>query len=374
MKRILHFAQDSDTSGFFPQLARWHDRSRFTMYFGTLNPTAAKLRDFMMASGVKVFSCEAQSRLGYPMALARLASFLRRERIDIVHVHLFDPSIVGLTAAAAGRVPLRVMTRHYSDYHTRIDKRWHVMLDRYCTSMADGIVAVSEHTARHMVDLEAAPKEKIRVIVNGIDFDRVKTSSADAAASLRRELGAEAAHLLLIAARLHPEKGYETLFRALANVRGRLGKPIVLAIAGTGPLLPMYQDLARSLSIEDSVRFLGFRNDLPDLMSASDVFVLPSVAEAFGLVLTEAMYLGTPVLASRVGGIPEIVTDEVDGILVPPGDPASLASAIERLLEDQALRKKLAGAGRDKVVERFQFSRMVRSYEEYYDDLTAANT
>jgi len=114
------------------------------------------------------------------------------------------------------------------------------------------------------------------------------------------------------------------------------------------------------------VSFLGFRKDSPDLMAAADVVVLPSLAEAFGLVLTEALYLGTPVVATRVGGIPEIVDDGVDGTLVPPADSRALASAILDLLENPQRRERLAGAGREKVMRRFRFEDMVRSYEDIY--------
>lgn len=371
LRRILHFAQDSDTSGFFPQLARWHDRERYRMYFGTLNATAPWLRDFMESESVQVFSCECRSRFDYPMGVARLVRFLRHARIDILHVHLFDPSVVGLTAGILAGVPVRVMTRHYSDYHTRLDRRWHVRLDRMCTAMSTGVIAVSEHTAEHMISEEAAPPTKLRVIVNGIDFDRVRLSAPDAALRLRHELGVEHGYLVLVAARLHPEKGYEHLFRAVASLKERLDKPLVLAVAGTGPLQAMYEAQVRELGCADAVRFLGFRKDLPDLMTAADVFVLPSVAEAFGLVLTEALYLGTPVVATRVGGIPEIVAHGVDGVLVPPGDSASLADAIARMLCDREQRRRLAGAGREKVIRRFQFRDMVRSYEQYYADLFA---
>ncbi len=369
MRRILHFAQDTDTSGFFPQLARHHDQTRYQMFFGTLNPMAPWLRGFMEERDVRCFSGDARSRAGYPLAMVRLVAFLRRHRIDIAHVHLFVPSVIGLLAATLARTRLRVMTRHYSDYHTRIGKRWHVRVDRMCTALAHGVVAVSEHTADHMVQKEGAPRAKLRVVVNGIDFSRVKVSGTEAVSRVRRELGAEGAYLLLVAARMHPEKGYEHLFRAIALLRQRLGAPLVLAVAGTGPLLPAYQAQVRDLGCDDVVRFLGFRADLPDLMAAADIFVLPSVAEAFGLVLTEALHLGTPVVATRVGGIPEIVTDGIDGLLVPPADPAALADALAGLLGDERRRKTMAGAGREKVGKRFQFRDMVRSYEGFYDEL-----
>jgi glycosyltransferase involved in cell wall biosynthesis len=152
-------------------------------------------------------------------------------------------------------------------------------------------------------------------------------------------------------------------------LQGRLERPLLLLVAGTGALEPHYRTLVERGGLERCVRFLGFRQDLPALMKAADLFVLPSVAEAFGLVLAEALYLGVPVVASRVGGIPEIVTDGEDGVLVPPGDPLALAQAIGAVLGDSSLRARHAGAGRAKVVERFDFRLMVRAYEDAYESL-----
>jgi glycosyltransferase involved in cell wall biosynthesis len=371
MQHLLHFAQDSDTSGFFPQLARWHDRGRFRMFFGTLGPMAPWLRKYMESQGVECISCDGRRRALYPLAVIRLARFLRRQRIDILHTHLFEPSVIGLTAGVLARVPLRVMTRHYSDYHTRINKKWHVRMDRLCTRLCQRVIAVSQHTAEHMVSAESAPPEKIRTVLNGIDFERVQLSSPEAPARLRWELGHGNAYLVLMVGRLHPEKGYEFLFEAMAKLKGRLDRPIRLLVAGTGDLEDCYRRLVQSLGCGDIVQFLGFRRDVADLMAAADLVVLPSVAEAFGLVLTEALYVGTPVVATRVGGIPEIVNDGVDGLLVPPADSEALASSIGGLLHDPERRRRMAGSGRQKVRERFQFEHMVRSYEAIYEHLTS---
>jgi len=336
--QILHFAQDGDTSGFFPQLARWHDRPRFHMHFGTLKGMDPRLKADMVGQGVPCFSGNGRGRSAYPRVALHLARYLRRERIAVLHTHLFEPSVIGLLAATMARVPVRVMTRHYSDYHTRIGKRWHVRLDQLCTRLSDAVIAVSRHTAEHMIAVERAPADKIHVVLNGIDFERVQISDEGAPTRLRRELSGGATHLLLVAARLHPEKGYECLFAALPRVRRLLAEPFRLLVAGTGALEPSYRDLVASLGCQDLVTFLGFRRDLPDLMAAVDLVVLPSVAEAFGLVLAEALYLGTPVVATRVGGIPEIVDDGIDGVLVPPADSEALATVVVGLLTDRDRR------------------------------------
>jgi glycosyltransferase involved in cell wall biosynthesis len=366
---VFHFAQDDDTSGFFPQLATWHDRSRYRMSFGTLKPIAPWLRELMTTQGVACFSGGAQRRAAYPAVALRLARLLRRERVDVVHTHLFEPSVVGLTAGTLAGVNGRVLTRHYSDYHTRIDKRWHVRLDQLSTRLSQVVIAVSRHTADHLVNLEGAPSAKVRTVLNGIDFQRVRLSCPDAPARLRQELGGAGAHLLLVPARLHPEKGHTHLFRALPDILRAADRPVILLLAGAGPFETAYRNEVSRLGCSDSVRFLGFRRDLPDLMAVADLVVLPSVAEAFGLVVAEALYLGTPVVATRVGGIPEIVDDGLDGVLVPPADSAALAAAVSSLLRDPERRHRLAAAGRAKVVARFRFEDMVRAYERIYEEL-----
>lgn len=327
----------------------------------------------MEAHDVQCISLDCRGRAQYPTGLLRLATILRRERIDILHTHLFEPSVIGLQAGALARTQRRVMTRHYSDYHTRIDKRWHVKLDQMCTALSHRVIAVSHHTATHLVEAEGASREKIRVVWNGIDFDRVRASEGDPRGRVRQELGLGDDYVLLIAARLHPEKGYDHLFPALREAIQRLNRKVILLVAGEGQLVSRYREQVRALGLEASVRFLGFRTDLPDLMLTADLFVLPSVAEAFGLVLTEAIYLGTPVVATRVGGIPEIVDDGIDGVLVPPADSAALAAAITDLLCDEERRRRMSGAGSERIAQRFRFETMVRAYERVYDELPNGN-
>jgi glycosyltransferase involved in cell wall biosynthesis len=371
MQRILHFAQDNDTSGFFPQLAKWHDRQRYQMIFATLNPMADWLREYMLSQGVACFSCDCRQRFEYPLGLLKLANYLRRESVDILHTHLFEPSVIGLLSGALAGTKMRIETRHYSDYHTRINKRWHVRLDQLCTRLSHGVIAVSQHTADHMVSAEQAPPEKLHVVLNGIDFARVKRSVNYDRSRIRQEFVDDETPMLLIAARLHPEKGYEYLFQAMKQLKLRFKGKIKLLVAGKGDLLKHYQEMVRSLQCDDVVTFLGFRKDLPDLMAAVDLFVLPSVAEAFGLVLAEALYLGIPVVSTRVGGIPEIVADGVDGLLIPPANEQALADAIAALLNDPARRVQMSGTGGEKVLRKFRFEDMVRSYEAVYQQLNA---
>jgi glycosyltransferase involved in cell wall biosynthesis len=223
-----------------------------------------------------------------------------------------------------------------------------------------------------MLEEERAPAEKVVTIHNGIDLLRVVAPSWHEVAALRRELDLDDDVAVVAAvARLHPEKGLEYLFRALPALLAATGGRLRLLVAGDGPFREVYEREVAALGVQAVVRFLGFRTDVTRIFAASDVVVLPSVAEAFGLVLAEAMAMQRAVVATRVGGIPEIVEDGVTGILVPAASPGALADAILSLLHDPARRMRLGEAGRRRVVESFRFETMMERYESLYDTLLA---
>lgn len=371
--RIFHLVESGDTSGFFPQLARWHDRERFEMTLGTIYGIDPALREQMTEMGVATWDGGASGRGGLPGTARRLRRHLAAGA-DIIHTHLFEPSLVGLGVARTLGLP-RVSTRHHSNYHARMDKRWHERLDRLATRWSDVVIAVSEHTATVMIEDERADPARIRTIPNGVDVGRITTSGADDLRALRESLaeGAESARLVLHPARFHPEKGHFELFEAVDRVNRGGEVRIRLLLAGDGPARGDYEDRIRRLGIADDVVFLGFRRDIHDLMTVADLVVLPSLAEAFGLALLEAIYLGAPVLASDVGGLPEIVHDLGYGSLVPPGDPAALAGAIERCLEEPPEDVDLA-AVRRAIEERYSFATMMKRYEQVYEDVVASGT
>lgn len=298
----------------------------------------------------------------------KLASYLKREKVDIIHTQLFEPSIVGLCAGFLARTK-RVMTRQHSDCHTRINKNWHVRIDKICNYLSHKIIGVSKHTSKHIVEIENTPSNKVVTIYNGIDFDHLETSEDDFRARIRREFAAEDKILILTVGRLHPEKGCKYLFKSLPELRSRLRKPFLWLIAGKGPFKKEYEKQIKVSGCEDIVKLIGFRKDIADLMSTADIFVLPSLAEAFGFVFAEALYFGTPIVATNVGGIPEIVTNGVDGVLIPPADSDALTNTLSNLLNDSEKLKSFANKGRKKVSEKFKAEDMVRKYEDLYEEL-----
>lgn len=318
------------------------------------------------------FSRWAQRRPVYPLggsqstkflsALLPLARAIRRSGADIVHAHFFFPTLIGLMASRLAGAPF-VFTRHHSDHNSRLGKPFHVAIDRWCGRLSDRAIAVSNATRDCMI-ADGVPSSKIQVIYNGTDG--LPRPEPESVATVRKELSLpESARILIMVARLHEEKGHATLFDALKALECSVPDVWVL-LAGDGPARKDIEDQVARQDLR--VRILGRRGDVARLMAASDVLVLPSRAESFGYVLVEAMLLGLPIVASRCGGVIEIVQDGVSGLTFEIDDSRGLARCLERVLTDETLRGRLASEGRHRAKE-FSFERMIRGYEDLYRDV-----
>jgi glycosyltransferase involved in cell wall biosynthesis len=234
----------------------------------------------------------------------------------------------------------------------------------------DAVVAVSEAVARRRQI--PAIERKTRVIRNGVQS---QPSSRDPY-EVREELGLAPDRFLgLIVARIDGLKGHETLLRAVARLKqsGDPGRRMTLLIAGDGAKRACCEALTEDLGLSDEwVRFLGFRTDAPDLLAASDLFLLPSLTEGLPLSVLEAMTHGLPVIATPVGGVPEVVLPGRTGVLVPVEDEEALAGAISTLMQDARLRRALGEAGRERARGEFSFARMVARYDALYREILSS--
>ena len=221
-----------------------------------------------------------------------------------------------------------------------------------------------------MVEVERVPAHRITVVYNGME--PMNPVPDEARARTRLELGLEDNPVCLMVARLHEEKGHRFLFEAIPSILARVGKATFL-LAGDGPHRAQLEQEVAARGLQDCVRFLGRRNVMPALISLSAVVMLPSLAESFGFALVEAMWLGKPVVGSRVGGIPEVVQDGKSGLLVPPGNSEDLAEAVIRVLRNRELALALGQAGRARA-EIFSIERMIHGYERIYDRLRGAES
>lgn len=291
-----------------------------------------------------------------PATLVRLARVLRAEGVDIVHTHNMAPLIYGTLSARALGIPT-INTRH-----GRAALTTHWLIWR----LADHVVAVSDDARREMLRHNSIAPAKVHVILNGTDVQAFATPTRDRAA-VRASLGIPVDHRLFgIVARLAPEKDHQTLFEAFERVAQAEGAAALLVIGG-GPLEADLRARAGSLGILERVRFLGFRQDIPDLLAALDVFVLSSTMEGVSLTLLEAMAAGLPVVATRVGGNPEVVAEGETGLLVPPRDARALSEAMLVLLRNPERAAAFGERGRERVRRQFDIEQMVDAYVALYE-------
>jgi glycosyltransferase involved in cell wall biosynthesis len=368
---ILHVVDLPVGNPWLNGVAIHHDRTRFRHLVVSLGPES-ELHEQLSQRDVDAFALDATKKADYPGAIYRLARLLRREKVDIVQTHLFWPSVLGLAAGSIARTRVKLVTRHHSDFTTTFNHPWHRRADRVQALWADKVLAASAAVKRDMVNLEHVPPHKIEVARYGYDFTTLRPAlDSEDRSRLRAELGAsEAGPLVATIARLSPSKGHQYLFRALPPVIGR-HPGLVLALAGTGPDGDELRSLAADLGIVDHVRFLGWRSDAPAIMEAADLIVHPSLHEAFCSVIIESMALERPLIASNIAAAPEQIDDGETGLLVPARDPDSITEAMLKVLDDPAWAAELGSEARRRVVERFNFPKMMREYEAMYDEALA---
>ena len=314
-------------------------------------------------------------------AIEAVAAHLAALDADVVHGHMYRAEVVGTQAAwrlaeSGRRRPYVVNTVHSSRIRPDEDRA----LLRRLTPKMDHVIAVSRAIVRKIED-EGRVGAPVSLIYNGVDLQRY--DHQEACCTLREEYDIpEGAPIVGVVARLEPEKGHPTLLEAWPSVLAAVPNAHLL-IVGEGSRCDELRAQAASLGLFGSdpadprselgrrVIFTGRRDDVPAVTAALEVAVLPSYREAQGLSILEAMALSRPVVASAVGGIPEMIEDGLSGLLVPPHDPEALAAAISRLLLDHPLADTLARAGHDLVYERFCVEHMVRSVETIYDESVA---
>lgn len=349
------------------EFARRLDPLRFDRYLCTTRkPEEYRLQralhetHALQEAGVKVLSLGRQSSWSV-LPWTRLYRLLVRERIDVVHAHMPRASVPGSILARLARVPVVVSHEHGSWLDGKLARPF---LDRNVVArMSTVILAVSEWDRRQLIEREQIPPARVRVFANGIP------PLPDGAPAAREDLGVPP-HLPLIGAigRLYDQKGYDYLIRAVAMLKAR-GRDLRCAIAGVGPDEQKLKQLVAELGVGEEIRWIGHRDDVPEVVRALDVAVLPSRWEGSPLALMEYMALGAPIVATTVGGVPELIDDGVHGLLVPSRDPGPLADAIERLLDDRVLAARLGRAAQERQRAEHDLDTQVARLERLYVEL-----
>jgi glycosyltransferase involved in cell wall biosynthesis len=342
------------------------DRQAFDVETAVLSGEGELVPVFRQA-GIPVHLLKSRSRFD-PFALGRLVRLLHAGHFDILHSHLFRADIyAGLAVARLGeRRPLLVSTRHNDD---RFFLNPFVGLVHYGVSARqDLIIAISDHIARFTVSRGVRHPERVRRVYHGLEPPVMQALEREGQ-HIRHELGiGPDAFLVGNVGRLALQKGQRHLIAAMPLLLERVPRARAI-IAGGGDLEDYLRDLANEMGVGERVHVLGPRKDVPALMHAIDVFVMPSIWEGFGLVLLEAMAAGRPIVASRVATIPEVVADGETGLLVPAGDPLALATALAELADQPEVAARMGEAGRERLRRQFSVEKMVGDTELLYREL-----
>jgi N-acetyl-alpha-D-glucosaminyl L-malate synthase BshA len=357
--------------------------------FGGSGVIASEIGLHLAARGhrVHVFSDDRPSRLGdekpnlffHPVELrpypqlkdspyalgltSAIVDVCQREPLDVVHAHYAIPHAISAYLARQvllPHAPAVVTTLHGTDITLVGNDPSFLPLTRFSIMASDAVTTPSawlrEATYQNLDVPRTVP---IDVIANFVDTERFAPAAVPRAS--------EPPFVLLHVSNFRPLKRVEDTVHILAEVRRRLpGLNVSLRLVGDGPERARIHALVRTLNLDEHVHFLGERVDLPAVYRDSDVFLLPSQTESFGLAALEALACGVPVVASRVGGLPEVVTDGEVGLLAPLGDTLQMAAHVARLLTDHGLRARLARAARQRVEAHFQLEPMVTRYEALY--------
>lgn len=364
----IHVAQvvrSLDTGGQEVMVARLVERLASERFQSTVISLQGGgwLADRLEAQGFPVICLDAPEGWS-PGTIAALGALLRQQRVDVVHCHNRKALLYGgLASALAPRTRL-VYTKHGASHW---DGGPTALLGRYVMRRSRAVVAVSQDIENGVRAGRWAAPRRLSTILNGVDLNQFKPAVDQVA--VRRQLGLPAESPIVgTVARLSPEKDQGTLLRAFQLLL-RAQPEAHLVLVGDGAMRAELEGLAQEFDLGGRAHFLGERQDIPALLQAMDVFCLPSLTEGTSLTLLEAMATALPIVATAVGGNPEVVSDQVSGLLVPPGEPQQLADALLWVLQDGVLARHFGEAGREIVERRYSMESMVERYAGIYQQV-----
>lgn len=353
--RVVHVSLGTNVGGMeklLVEFARFTDRERFDLAFISLQERgtlASEIESLLWP----VYSLDKPPGLR-PGLVLKLARRLRALRPSVVHTHNTTAFLYGALAARLARVPRLLHTRHGQRYQASRRETW---VFRLLSRLAYRMISVSQDACQRTI-ADGVRADRACVIRNGVDLSRFSFA------------GPNPSGPAVLVARLSPEKDVATLVHAVKRALELLGPQqttFTLEIIGGGADRAELESWSCELGLGDRIHFLGERSDVPARLAGASMFVLPSLTEGISLTLLEAMARGLPVVATRVGGNPEVVVDGVTGTLVPARDPAALAAAMVRIFQNPALGKEMGRCGRQRVEQEFSVQEMVRKYEQQYD-------
>ena len=298
--------------------------------------------------------------------LKGLITLIRREKVDLIQSHLFGSNVYCSIAGLLTHIP--VVATFHGAVDIEVDERFVNLKIGAVNFGADRVIAVSDSLRDTLIKRDKLKGDKVEVIYNGImtsDFQRQRSTN------LRKQYGwCDEDIIIGCLGNIHPAKGYDVLLQAAATLKN---KAVTYRVVIAGQEKPgLYDDLLKmrlELGLEDIVQFIGFYDDPAGFLASIDLFLLPSISEGFSIATIQAMAANLPVIVTRSGGPEEIVTHNVDGWMIEAGSADAIVGAVEKLVSDTVLQKRLAVRGREHAIEKFDIDTMMDAYKAVYVDL-----
>lgn len=359
---VHHFAVPG-IGGFVRVLLPHLDKQNYCWHIGALSGRGNLQVEFTRLGAQVVDFSDRQN--GSKNSIIRIRDYMVTNQISIVHSHSVRTTLAAAAALAGIRHPVHLATEHL--FYSPWDRRWgaaFTLLDRFSLYLPDHIVAISQKMYHQITALPGIKPNRINIIRTAIDCQAFY--APDQRDPCRLEFGlAPESPLIGYTGRLDIQKRLDLLLEGFSQVLG-CHPQARLMIVGKGSLRPSLEALANHLGISRAVIWTGFRQDIPRLLAAMDIYILPSSNEGFAASMLEAMAAGKAVIVTDVGGAQDVVADGKTGILIPPGSASTIGAAIIDLLDHPRKRTALAQAGRRRVIQEFGVQRMVDAYQDLY--------
>lgn len=360
---IVHVITDLDVGGAEMMLLKTLPRLPEWKHVVCSLTSKGDVGERLEQAGIRVFALRAKHRFGISV-VRQLITLLRQHRPVIVHTYLVHGNLVGRVAARLAHVPIVISSIRSKLQELRFIP--FILLDTLTAWMVTRYVA-NAHALQRVFQRYGIPAKKFRILTNGIDLSMFSAHVAAAPARQRLALPADA-YVLGYVAKLRPEKGHRYLLQGFQRLRATLPQAHLVLI-GDGPDELTLRVFARELGLGESVRFLGRRTDVPELLHALDVFVLPSEYEGMSNALLEAMACGKPVVAAATPENAEVVSNGVHGLLVQGRNPEALADALRALWQDRARAHAMGAAARRRIEERYSLEASAEQLRLFYREL-----
>jgi len=329
--------------------------NKFNIEVTTLYSNAI-FKEEIKNAGIPVWDLNLKYKYNF-LGILKIITLIKKRKYNIIHVHLFPAGIFVALASLLLPKNIKWIFSEHNVFNRRRSFKIFKIIDGFTYSRYFKIICVSKQVQSTLLNWMPLIKRKTKVISNAVSISKLLNSNF-----LKN-------YDILFVGRLTQAKGVDILLKAIEILKNKYNKHLNIAIVGDGPLRENLNNLAVQLRVNNEVKFLGIRKDIIKLMNSAKIFVLPSRWEGLPMVILEAMSRGMSIIATGVGGIPEVIENEKEGMLISPGDPQALAQTINELLENKELREKLSQAAYEKVREEYSIETYSANMLDLYSSL-----